>query len=303
MASSLLAPNDILNVIPGQVICEGTVENTLKNRLSMRNYRFDKTEVYIPEMRDYMLVRWESPPENLGFFHSGKWADQDARTDSVTILARGEPSRWFWTNDIQVSHVYVSESAIKKVANDLFEKDVDSLNIDHRAVSQDATLAELMKSYERECLGESLGGQLYADTIETQICIHMIREYSQCKLREIQIDRSMPVSKQKTIEEYIAENLDQCISIDDLAEISGFSNSYFTRLFRNAFGMPPHAYILQRRLEMAKAMLESPMDIPIKVIALECGFSDQSHLTRLFKNKFSTTPNRYRNKTKLTKFC
>ena len=113
MASSLLAPNDILNVIPGQVICEGTVENTLKNRLSMRNYRFDKTEVYIPEMRDYMLVRWESPPENLGFFHSGKWADQDARTDSVTILARGEPSRWFWTNDIQVSHVYVSEFAIK----------------------------------------------------------------------------------------------------------------------------------------------------------------------------------------------
>ncbi|WP_320158984.1 helix-turn-helix transcriptional regulator [Marinobacter salarius] len=61
--------------------------------------------------------------------------------------------------------------------------------------------------------------------------------------------------------------------------------------------------MLQRRLEMAKAMLESPMDIPIKVIAMECGFSDQSHLTRLFKNKFSTTPNRYRNKTKLTKFC
>jgi len=54
---------------------------------------------------------------------------------------------------------------------------------------------------------------------------------------------------------------------------------------------------------MAKAMLESPMDIPIKVIAMECGFSDQSHLTRLFKNKFSTTPNRYRNKTKATGFC
>ena len=75
----------------------------------------------------------------------------------------------------------------------------------------------------------------------------------------------------------------------------GFSQSYFIRLFRNDVGVPPHAYVLARRLEKAKEMLQSSPDIPIKVVAIECGFSDQSHLTRLFKDKFSVTPMKFRN--------
>ncbi|WP_347784236.1 helix-turn-helix transcriptional regulator [Pseudomonas kurunegalensis] len=302
MENRLIAPSEILTVIPGRVVCEGTVGSKLKNQLSMRSYRYDKMEVYIPEMRDYMLVRWVAPPEKLGFFNSGRWEGYCVRNDNVTLLARGDSSRWFWTDDIQASHVYVPESSLKTVASELFEKDVESLNINHRAVSQDATLAELMKAYERECMGGGLGGQLFADTIETQICIHLIREYSQCKLREIHVDRSMSDLKQKLIREYVSANLDRCIRIEDLAGISGVSKSYFIRLFRNAFRMPPHAYILQQRLEKAKVMLESPLDIPIKVIAIDCGFSDQSHLTRVFKSTFSITPNKYRAKIRVSGF-
>ncbi|MBD3656675.1 MULTISPECIES: helix-turn-helix domain-containing protein [Marinobacter] len=300
MANSLLTPNDILSVIPGQITCEGTVENKLKQQLSIRNYRFDRTEVLIPEMRDYMLVRWESPPAKLGFRGSNGWLEQQACPDNVTILARGEPSRWYWSDDIQVSHVYVSESAITKIANEVFEKDIDSLNIDHSAVAHDAILAELMKSYERECLAGRLGGELYTGALEMQICIHLIRDYSNCKLREIPAERRMPILMRKKLEEFIVANLDQCISIDDLAEVAGFSNSYFIRMFRNDFGAPPHAYILERRLEMARSMLESSPDTPIKVVAMECGFSDQSHLTRLFKSKFHTTPYQYRKNRRIT---
>jgi len=294
MVDSLLTPEQILTVIPGRVTFDGTVDNASDNGLAVRGYRFDKTDVSIPSMRDYKLVRWKSEASKLGFYNGNRWIKQSVSPGDVTILARGEPSRWFWMEDIDVSHVYVSQSAVERVANDIFDKEIDHLNIEHIASAQDPILIALMESYERECLAGGLGGALYASTIEMQICIHLVRKYAKCKLREVQVESRIPPSKRKKIEEFIVENIDQNITIDDLAKVVGFSQSYFIRLFRNDVGVPPHAYVLARRLEKAEEMLRSSPDIPIKVVAIECGFSDQSHLTRLFKNKFSITPMKFR---------
>src|SRR5208283_175000 len=58
-------------------------------------------------------------------------------------------------------------------------------------------------------------------------------------------------------------------------------------------GTPPHAYVMRRRIEHAKRRL-ARRDIPLKVVAADCGFSDQSHMTRLFRRLLGTTPAEYR---------
>jgi AraC family transcriptional regulator len=69
---------------------------------------------------------------------------------------------------------------------------------------------------------------------------------------------------------------------------------HFLRKFRTEFGCPPHAYVMQRRIEHAKRQM-ARRDIPLKVVAADCGFSDQSHMTRVFRRLLGTTPAEYRN--------
>ena len=63
------------------------------------------------------------------------------------------------------------------------------------------------------------------------------------------------------------------------------------RAFRRAFGLPPHAYLLQRRLALARRLLRSP--VSLAEVAVAAGFADPSHLTRCFTRQFGVPPARY----------
>ncbi|MBK1837218.1 helix-turn-helix transcriptional regulator [Azospirillum sp. YIM B02556] len=68
----------------------------------------------------------------------------------------------------------------------------------------------------------------------------------------------------------------------DLAAAAKLSCGYFCQAFKDSFGCPPHAYIMRRRVQRAKELLETT-DTPLSEIALDCGFSDQSHFSRIFR--------------------
>jgi AraC family transcriptional regulator len=78
-----------------------------------------------------------------------------------------------------------------------------------------------------------------------------------------------------------------------LAQQTGFSPYHFARLFRQTTGESPHQFVLRLRIERAQQLLEK-MDVPLSHIALESGFTDQSHLTQAFKRHLGQTPHAYR---------
>jgi AraC-like DNA-binding protein len=82
-----------------------------------------------------------------------------------------------------------------------------------------------------------------------------------------------------------------CLSLDDLARAAGRGRFHTLRLFREAYGLPPHAYRTQLRVEMAKRLLAQGASIA--TTAQETGFSDQSHFTRVFREHTGATPNQY----------
>jgi AraC-like DNA-binding protein len=90
---------------------------------------------------------------------------------------------------------------------------------------------------------------------------------------------------------YIDDTLSQNISLQELSAHVGLSPFYFSRLFSRYTGLPPHAYRKQRRIQKAKQMLS--YRVPIAQVAVETGFSDQSHLTRHFKQVVGVTPGHY----------
>jgi len=89
--------------------------------------------------------------------------------------------------------------------------------------------------------------------------------------------------------EFISSNLEQNISLEALAEMAGLSVHHFARAFKQSVGMPPHSYVLQRRIEHAQQMLRNT-ELSLSEIALSAGFSDQSHLARQFRRMTGVSP-------------
>ena len=78
-----------------------------------------------------------------------------------------------------------------------------------------------------------------------------------------------------------------------LAALVGLSEDYFARAFKVSTGSPPHAYVVARRIERAKTMMVAS-NLPLSQIAVATGFSDQSHLSRSFRDHVGAAPASWR---------
>jgi AraC family transcriptional regulator len=92
---------------------------------------------------------------------------------------------------------------------------------------------------------------------------------------------------------FIDENLHRSIHVKDLSSVAQRSTSHFSRSFKQAFGEPPHAYVVRRRVERACHLMITS-SASLSEIALSVGFSDQAHLSRLFRQAFGQSPSSWR---------
>jgi AraC-like DNA-binding protein len=90
------------------------------------------------------------------------------------------------------------------------------------------------------------------------------------------------------VRDYLRDNPSDPGTIADLAGLTGLTESHLIRAFHREFGLPPHAYHLRRRLAAASELLAS--GVSVSTVAYECGFADQSHLSRKFKEVYGLTP-------------
>ncbi|MBP5325136.1 MAG: AraC family transcriptional regulator [Pseudobutyrivibrio sp.] len=98
----------------------------------------------------------------------------------------------------------------------------------------------------------------------------------------------------KEVMNYIHEHYKEDISLQDVAEVIGYSEVYFCKLFKQNFGKSFIVYLNEYRIEKAKKLLENPL-INIKDICFESGYRDANYFTRVFKRQTGMTPSEYRN--------
>lgn len=97
----------------------------------------------------------------------------------------------------------------------------------------------------------------------------------------------------KRLEIHLAQSLDAPLRLQEMAALVSVSTSHFSRAFKKTFGRPFSQYVTATRLERARTLLRSTRQ-PISDIALACGMTDQSHLTRLFHRRFGAPPHAWR---------
>jgi len=100
--------------------------------------------------------------------------------------------------------------------------------------------------------------------------------------------------KLKLVTNYINDNLERDLSLQELAAIAQLSQYHFCRLFKRSTGLSPHKYVTHQRVEKAKRLLKQG-SMTLAEIAMICGFNHQSHLHRHFKRQTGVTPKTWLN--------
>lgn len=131
-------------------------------------------------------------------------------------------------------------------------------------------------------------GPLYAESLSCALIAYLGRTHGNRRYYDQPAGALSPINRQRIID-YIEENLGEEISVTAMAEEVGLSPHHFSRGFTASFGLPPHRYVLHRRIEAAWRMLKLT-SLPIVDVALNLGFSSHGHFSEVFRKHTGMTP-------------
>lgn len=132
------------------------------------------------------------------------------------------------------------------------------------------------------------GGRLYFEALAGQFASHVVLTLGE---QSNQLPQAAELNQQmlSQLREYVDANLAEDLSLAQLAMMVSMSVSRFRRAFKAKTGRSPYIWVMERRLGRAQQLLKQESDA-IATIALDCGFSSQSHMTTVFSKRLGTTP-------------
>lgn len=285
--SALIAPEELPRWVPGEVTAAS--DGLGWRDVALRGYRYRGQDVFIPPMRDHMIVSYKRGDTPMERRFDGSWTQTKCAPGSVSLLTRAQRSDWNWSENVDVCHVYLSDSLLTRLASEAMDRSIAEVRLLDVLNVEDPVLTGGVDAIRREAAGQSLGGSLYVEAVAAQMALHLLRHYATFGWRDGDAAGRLSARQQRCVTEYIESRIDRTIDLDSLARVAGLGLSGFTRRFRATFGCAPYQYVLGRRLERATALIRGTA-LPLKQIAPACGFSDQAHMTRVFKARMQVTP-------------
>ncbi|MBB4237245.1 AraC family transcriptional regulator [Rhizobium esperanzae] len=180
------------------------------------------------------------------------------------------------------------------ISKDLFHRAAIDLGRDPAAAMapkfqlRDPRLEAIAWALKAELEADVPSDHLYADTLATALALRLV-EAGNGSSRPADIGRAFSSRQKRMLVDYIEDNLDMPLSLAELARVAGLSLSHLKTQFRGSFGMPPHQYVMHRRISRAEALIRNS-SLPLSQIALEAGFAHQSHMANSMKRLLGISP-------------
>lgn len=222
-----------------------------------------------------------------------------APAGSIEVIPAGTPFRACWDTPHEIILLAVPPERLQAFAAQEFPDQTLALApLSPRLPDQTALqIARLM----RDCLARPQEpNSRYMDSLKIALLLHMISAYSaaaEAAPRTL-FRGGLPPRVWRRMEAHIAEHLAEDMQLADLAAAAGLSYSHFLRAFRQTSGMSPHRYIMLQRSQRARELAASTA-LPLKQVAIQCGFANQSHMTTVMRSLLSDTPARIRRQSEI----
>lgn len=190
-------------------------------------------------------------------------------------------------------HLHLSKDVLARTAEEVVGYDPTHLSLVARFGFQDPLLTQIGLALWQELEQCSPAGKLYAQTAAQMLAIHLLRHYTSGGEAIKEPSQGLTHQQMRQVIDCVQAHLGQDLSLEVLAQQTGFSPYHFARLFRQTTGESPHQFVLQQRIERAQHLLKETK-VPLAHVAIESGFANQSHFTQVFKRYLGLTPRTYR---------
>jgi AraC family transcriptional regulator len=252
------------------------------------------SELDQPAITHHRLLMITRPPAELELVYDGVKRHVPPPAGSVSLLPAGSPARWRWSGRKDTLNVYLDPPLVARVAAEAFDLDparvtvppLDGLDLPH--------LRAAMRAVEAELTSGGAGGPLAAESLANVLAVHLIRHVLTPRQPARGRDGALPQRKLCAVVEYIEEHLEASPTLEQIAAVARLSPYHFARQFKRATGLPPHQYVIARRVERARQLLQGGAELSLAEVAADAGFSDQSQLSHHFKRLVGVTPGRFR---------
>jgi AraC family transcriptional regulator len=219
--------------------------------------------------------------------------DLSASRSWMSVIAPKTPVVVNLRGNSVILHVFVRRAILAEVANELFERDVKSVEIVSSFGVEDFGLANLLRLLE-EMLFEPAGdADLKAEYLARALAAHVLRKNTTVTHTGAAAVVPLTNRQVRLLKEYVRDNLSSKIVLKDLASLVNLSQTGLARRFKVSFRQSPHRYVMEVRVSRARELLEHS-NRPIAEIAAVCGFVDRTHLGVVFKRSVGMTPSMYR---------
>lgn len=224
---------------------------------------------------------------------NGREFDGAQQQGDFWLMPAGLPSFFHWESTDESLMFIIDPAFLYQIAAETNCANPDKVELLDFAYRQDLQIDAIARFFYQEMQQDNIGGRLYTESLANLFAIHLLRHYCAFKPVLRQYQGGLTQHGLQQVLDYIHTHLEQDISLKKLANIAGVSKYYFIKLFKRSMGTTPHQYLIQQRVEQAKRLLKQS-NLSINEIALQCGFTGQSHLTKTFQDAVGATPKAYR---------
>lgn len=219
---------------------------------------------------------------------SDRITEYDAPVGCLVVNPAGVDSSLAWSVTRENAVVSLSPEALSELAGHEFDfADVELEPLSFGTV--DLWALNIAQRITAELTGKAPPNELYLDSLLTVFGVHLLRTYTSRKRQPVSPRGGLSPVGARRVREYLNENFVRKIMVTELASVAGVSPNHFIARFARTFGMPPHRYLINLRLDLAEKLLADG-ELAIAEVAYLAGFSDQSHLAATMKKYRGRTP-------------
>ena len=206
----------------------------------------------------------------------------------LDIVPARTPSAWEAKDSGKTLVMRVPDSFLIEIAHEL-DMDPRYVDLADRFQLRDPVIEHIAWAFKEDLESGATGGKLFRESLGTALATRLLQRHNRRSLPMREVRGGLSAAKLQHVISYIEDNLESDLSLLEIAGIAQLSVSHLKTLFRNSTGMPVHQYVLRRRVERAKLLLQD-RSLSIAQVAFATGFAHQSHMARHMRKLLGTTP-------------
>lgn len=243
-----------------------------------------------PPLDHHYLVVHLGGDKRVTRTHAGRSLVRDVRNGSFSAIAAGSAYRWRTAGPIAFGHVYLEPDWFARTIGEGLDQDHARIDLHEEVGTFDPLIGQLLSAIVRASATDDVATMQQEAALETLLLRLFERQSNAARLDErVRIS----VASVRRVCDFIAANLDHALTLDELAQVAGYSRFHFVRGFRAATGMPPYAYLLHQRIARACEML-GERGVPIAAIAAATGFATHAQFSSRFRQMTGVAPTAFR---------